>query len=210
MVCVDYANIAGAFDKTRAYVWPCVRRFLDERANFGGSLLEAGCGNGRNLILARQLHFTPVVGFDICPELVDLSTKKGLDIYKADILEPIQGSWDICLCIAVIHHLDTEEKRCRAIQNLYNCLNPGGELLITVWSYEKDHIDDQNRKSTMQKDFQLGDNWVPWRTKDGKDIINNRFYYIYNKDRLCQTLDSCGFTYQLEWEEQNWIVRIKK
>ena len=54
---IIYTQIAKRFDITRAYVWPCVKRFLELchiNMNTNMTVFEAGCGNGRNLIYAKK------------------------------------------------------------------------------------------------------------------------------------------------------------
>ena len=199
-----YTNIAREFHKTRGYVWPCVRKFIQSIPSKSQlSIFEAGCGNGRNLIYARDAGFYSVSGMDICPQFVEICRERMLDVSVGDILEPIDKKYDIILSVAVIHHLDSEEKRLIAIKNLINGLNPGGRLLITVWSQEKGD-------SVAQKEFSLGDNIVPWHSKDGSTILEHRYYYIYNREFLVETLNRLGVDYKLEWEEQNWIITIEK
>ena len=197
-----YENIATRFDITRSYVWPCVRRFL---AGYMQTetlrLFEAGCGNGRNLLHATELGFHVVKGMDICSQFVDICQQKKLEVVYGDMLEPMTERYDIILSVAVIHHLDTEKKRVSAIRNLLNGLLPGGTLFFTVWSFEKGD-------SVAQKEFALGDNIVPWKSRRSKTILENRYYFIYNKDTLIQTLNTIGMPYELEWEEQNWVIKI--
>ena len=201
---MTYTNIARRFDITRAYVWPCVKRFLETfQCNPQTTIFEAGCGNGRNMIYAKELGYATVEGMDICPEFVDICNKKNLNVVSGDILEPMVKKYDVILSVAVIHHLDTEEKRITAIHNLIDGLAPGGTLFFTVWSLEKGN-------SIAQKDFQLGDNIVPWKSRKTKTILENRYYYIYNKERLEETMNKLNVHYSLLWEEQNWIVVIKK
>lgn len=41
---------------------------------------------------------------------------------------------DFCICIAVIHHLATEQRRIHAIGEIVRILRPGGQALIYVWA----------------------------------------------------------------------------
>jgi SAM-dependent methyltransferase len=180
-----------------------VKRFLEIfQSNPQTTIFESGCGNGRNMIYAKELGYTIVEGMDICPEFVDICNKKNLDVVLGDVLEPMVNKYDVILSVAVIHHLDTEEKRIVAIRNLIDGLTAGGTLFFTVWSLEKGN-------SIAQKDFQLGDNIVPWKSRKTRTILENRYYYIYNKERLEETLDKLNIHYSLLWEEQNWIVIIR-
>ena len=73
---------------------------------------------------------------------------------------------------------------------------------MTVWSFEKGN-------SIAQKEFQLGDNIVPWKSRKTRTILENRYYYIYNRETLEMTLRQLSVPYTLDWEEQNWIVIIR-
>jgi tRNA (uracil-5-)-methyltransferase TRM9 len=199
-----YSNIINEFDRTRGYVWPCLKKFIDVIPNkYNLSIYEAGCGNGRNLIYAKNSGFSSVCGTDICPEFVKICKDKNLDVSTADILDPLDKKYDIILSVAVIHHLDSEEKRIKSIYNLLNGLKEYGILFLTFWSYE---VGD----SIVKKKLELGDNIVPWRSKKTKQILENRYYYIYNKENLINTLNKLQVDFSIEWEEQNWIVIIKK
>lgn len=91
----------------------------------------------------RQPVVVPVGGGGIIP---------GADVAVADSLElPFrQGSADFVICIAVIHHLSTRERRVDAIRQLLRCLvrpaeaagtarsqQRSGKILVYVWALEQ-------------------------------------------------------------------------
>ena len=51
---------------------------------------------------------------------------------------------NFCICIAVIHHLSTRERRLRAIEEIARILRRSGEALIYVWAKNQK----QNEKSS--------------------------------------------------------------
>lgn len=200
--CVMYSPIAHEFDKTRYKVWPCVAEFLESRPR-GGKLLEAGVGNGKNLAYATHLGFQ-TSGFDICSELVDLADKRcggGAKLWVHDICEPIVGKYDTILCIAVLHHIQSEEGRRLALRNLVDALADDGQLLLTVWSYE-------TFDAVRPRAFALGDNAVPWKSGNG-DLLASRYYHIYDRDGFRELVRSTGLTYSVRWEQQNWVAVIQ-
>ena len=106
-----YSAIASEFSTTRVRPWPCVERFLVATATVTatatetrGSLLDAGCGNGRNMLYANELGFKSV-GFDECEEFITICKGRCLNVYQQRIELPIEGTYDRVLCIAVLHHL---------------------------------------------------------------------------------------------------------
>jgi 2-polyprenyl-3-methyl-5-hydroxy-6-metoxy-1,4-benzoquinol methylase len=205
-----YSNIISHFDKTRSYIWNCVKTFLTQFEPNNKLLLEAGCGNGRNLIYAKSIGFQ-VEGYDICQDFVSLCNNKGLNCFTWDIRNQIQNQYDIILCIAVIHHLENKQERLLAINNLFIILKPEGQLLITLWSLETKQ---QYRNATSPKIFNKGDNLVPWKTHLG-EIKTYRYYYIYDRKSIeqliidFQSLNQSAVI-ELDWEEQNWILKISK
>lgn len=202
-----YSTFAHEFSKTRTRPWPCVAAFLSvfspgKRAQ--PSLLDVGCGNGRNLAAAVEAGFN-AEGIDICPEFVDICRSRGLTTAIGNIdspTNPISKRYDAIMCIAVLHHLRKHTARLRALNYMYEALNPGGSLLVTVWSFE-------NTGARFPKAFQLGDNDVPWQG------TAHRYYYIYDKSTLDAFLDEFHSAHPcaevtVSWEEQNWNIRIFK
>jgi SAM-dependent methyltransferase len=47
-------------------------------------------------------------------------------------------SVDAAICIAVLHHLSTTERRLRCIQELVRIVQPGGLINIQAWAMEQD------------------------------------------------------------------------
>ncbi len=203
-----YSKIAYEFSKTRTRPWRCVETFLTSHPK--STLLDAGCGNGRNLAAANCAGFD-AEGFDVCPEFVNICRVRKLNAYVGNIespISPITKTYDNILCIAMLHHLRTNEARQLALQRMYDGLNPGGSLLLTVWSYESEG-------ARFPKRFQVGDNIVPWKSlKDGTSQAD-RYYYIYDRPHLDVFLETFQMSnpsacVEVTWEEQNWNVEIKK
>ena len=105
-----YDEIYDHFSSTRYKIWSGVKRFLDSMLD-SCLIYEAGCGNGKNFIKKNMK------GSDICQKLVDVCLAKGYNVVNGDVCDIKEPSdtYDATLCIAVIHHLDLEEKRLKAI-----------------------------------------------------------------------------------------------
>ena len=99
-------------------------------------VLFLGCGN------VKYFGVNPTVcmlGSDICPELVTLASSRGNEVVISDcLLLPYRSCvFDAAICIAVIHHLSTHERRSQALQELMRVLRPGGCMLVYVWAMEQ-------------------------------------------------------------------------
>lgn len=96
-----------------------------------------GCGNGKYLGVNPQLC---VIGSDICPELVSIARTRGHEVAVSDCLNlPYRnGVFDAAICIAVVHHLSTEERRLAALKELARIVRNGGRILVYVWAMEQE------------------------------------------------------------------------
>ena len=169
-----YNIIAKDFDKTRVSVWKKVKEFLDNIPE--GSLVgDIGCGNGKNMLYNNnKLNY---IGIDSCVKFIEICKNKNLNVILSDILSlPFEDNYfDYIICIAVIHHLDSREKRINAISELIRTCKKN--ILIYVWSF---NIYDKTEK----RKFNSKDELVPFITNDGVKI--NRYYHLYDSNELIE------------------------
>lgn len=141
-----YDAIAPHFSSTRFAKWPKVSIFLNTLPQ-GSLILDAGCGNGKYLGLNPNCFY---IGSDISPSLISICAGRGNEVVVADavILPYRTGFGDAAISIAVLHHLSTESRRRKAVQELVRVVRKGGLVLITVWAAE-------------QEDRSLLNKWTP-------------------------------------------------
>ncbi|GFZ02047.1 S-adenosyl-L-methionine-dependent methyltransferases superfamily protein [Actinidia rufa] len=145
-----YDAIAPHFSSTRFAKWPKVATFLNSLPS-GSLVLDAGCGNGKYLGLNPDCFF---IGCDISAPLINICADRGHEVVVADAVNlPYRGGYgDAAISIAVLHHLSTESRRKKAIDELIRVVKKGGLVLITVWAVEQ-----ENRS--------LVDKWTPLNEK---------------------------------------------
>ncbi|BBN10798.1 alkylated DNA repair protein alkB homolog 8 [Marchantia polymorpha subsp. ruderalis] len=145
-----YDAIAPHFSSTRFAKWPKVAAFLDSLAP-GSIIADSGCGNGKYLGLNPKCYF---IGCDISPPLVAICSQRGHEALVADALHlPYRSNfYDAAISIAVLHHLSSDQRRIRALEELVRVVRPGGKVLITVWAVE-------------QEDSRLVKKWTPLEGK---------------------------------------------
>ncbi|KAF8377266.1 hypothetical protein HHK36_030641 [Tetracentron sinense] len=131
-----YDAIAPHFSSTRFAKWPKVATFLNSLPS-GSLVLDAGCGNGKYLGLNPDCFF---VGCDISAPLISICAGRGQEVMVADAVNlPYRtGFGDAAISIAVLHHLSTESRRKKAIDELVRVVRKGGLVLITVWAVEQE------------------------------------------------------------------------
>ncbi|XP_041360142.1 alkylated DNA repair protein alkB homolog 8-like [Gigantopelta aegis] len=130
-----YDEIADHFSGTRYKAWPKVADFVTS-VPAGSLLADIGCGNGKYLGLNKSIF---AIGSDRSSSLSSICQERQFQVFVGDVMSlPIRSNtFDVCLCIAVIHHLSTEERRRKAISELVRILRYGGQVLIYVWAMEQ-------------------------------------------------------------------------
>ncbi|XP_022086771.1 alkylated DNA repair protein alkB homolog 8-like isoform X2 [Acanthaster planci] len=131
-----YDSIAGHFSQTRHKPWPHVLGFL-QSLPMGSILLDVGCGNG------KYLDGNPSIfsfGCDRSVKLVEICKERRFQAFSCDGLNlPVRSaSIDACICIAVIHHFSTQNRRLTAVKEIARVLRPDGLGLIYVWAKEQE------------------------------------------------------------------------
>jgi len=228
LIASQYNIISKVFDNSRVRIWNNVKQFLlDDQARTANTLLDCGCGNGKNMIYAQSLGYHSD-GFDISNNLLDICKNKGLNVYYQDVLNlNITKKYNKIISIAVLHHLQTFEEQVAAIKILCDCLDNNGKLLVSFWSKEKTLEDikeyridcqdsqgspgitanDVGRKSDS-RDFVQGPNYVSWKL-DRENIIQ-RFYYIHDYKSIQELAKNINVKYTISWEQQNWFILFTK
>ncbi|KAI9158428.1 tRNA (carboxymethyluridine(34)-5-O)-methyltransferase [Paramyrothecium foliicola] len=199
-----YEAIAPHFSATRHKPWPFVTEYLLSQRT-GSIGLDVGCGNGKYLPVNPHVH---ILGSDRSAALVHLAhTERHGEVVIADglSLPHRQGAVDFVICIAVIHHLSTQERRRAAIKALLECVRGDGEgtVLIYVWALEQ---------GTSRRGWDEGsdqDTLVPWvlKIKGQQGETYQRYYHLYRKGELEEDVVAAGGTVcRSGYERDNWWV----
>ncbi len=190
-----YENNYELFSDTRFCLWDVVKKF-SENFKYDSKILDAGCGNGKNIKYFNDK--CNIIGIDNCNNLVRLCIDKGYNVVYSDIRKTNfdDNYFDYIISIAVIHHIDSEEGRVEAINELIRILKKNGKLLITLWAFESDEY-------SSKKKFNCGDNIVKFKD-------DYRYYYIYDKKMINDFCKKINYEYDLFWERGNWNIIITK
>jgi len=196
-----YNNIANEFDIYRVKVWPCVRKFLS-KLNSSHLILDIGCGNGKNIVGNPHLN---IMGIDFSEKLVEICNNKKLNVLLASMLAiPYKdNTFDNIIAIASYHHLDNDNDRRCALNEMYRILNNGGTGLIVVWAME------QGDRSKFK--FTNTDMIVTWKSPN--NIVYNRYYHIYMTGQLKKEINLLEPRFDVieEYcEKGNWVITVKK
>ena len=194
-----YNKIAEEFSNTRYRPWTCVESFLDN-VEVGCKIGDIGCGNGKNMKYRVDCEN---YGCDFSEELVKICKSDKLNVVYGDILSiPFEDKqFDYTICIAVIHHLSTPEKRKKAIDEVIRVTKKGGRILLLVWALEQ--------PENSRRKFKKQDNMVTWKDKKG-NLMGERYYYVFKKDELENLINDSVTIVESFYELGNWGVTLEK
>ncbi|XP_044007284.1 alkylated DNA repair protein alkB homolog 8-like isoform X2 [Aphidius gifuensis] len=230
-----YDEIAEHFSETRHQKWPNVASFL-ENIQPGGIVLDVGCGNGKYLIEKPEIF---MIGCDRSSGLLDICKKRSREVLLSNCLQLLfkSNSLDAAICIAVIHHLSTPDRRRNAFIEILRVLRPGGKCLIYVWAKEqrRDSKDstylrfnskktNDNHSTDVKKifdnltlnihenrtNFRHSDVLVPWKRKGGGEYL--RYYHVFEESefiKLCQNLPNSKVE-KIFYDQGNWCTILEK
>ena len=197
-----YEEIAEQFSETRAYVWQCVKDFTNlirDKSN----ILEIGCGNGKNMEYILKNNDVNLIGIDTCKKFVNICESKKLNVILGDALKLHfeDSTFDYVLCIAMFHHLLTEDEQDISFKEMLRVMKTGAIGILTCWATE------QSFESKFK--FTKGVNIVPWK---GKDDTKTRYYYVYNEEMFLHFFMKYEqITINKIYNEVgNWILLFKK
>jgi len=172
-----YDRIAEHFSRTRAYPWPEIEEFLDDRSGDVG--LDIGCGNGRHTELLAE-RCDRALGLDVSREIlgtaVDRAAERDVEfaLAQADAAAlPVRdGRVDLAVYVATLPHLPTRERRRGSLDELARVLTDEGRALVSAWSTAHDKFD-------AEKGF---DTTVEWTLPGGETV--DRFYHIFDPEEF--------------------------
>lgn len=126
----------------------------------GKTLLDGGCGAGRNSYWAMSYGAESCVAIDLDDRSLAAARKNlarypTAEVHKCSIYDiPYENKFDIVFSIGVIHHLDNPAL---AVRKLAQAAKPGGKVLI--WVYGRENLEFYvNALNPLRK---LMFSWIP-------------------------------------------------
>ncbi len=191
-----YNTISESYQSKKNEPWSDLISVVPElKQNSKGCIVDAGAGNGRNLKFTQR---TLVVSIDISENLLrnyvaDLSHQR---VAGSITHLPIRNNAaNEIYSIAVVHHLEPEELRNRAIEEIYRVNCYSGSSVITVWrKWRKELKEKLIAKIRNQGQIEeLVNHHRPWKDSYGK-TLGIRFYHYYTWKELIMQVRVSGFS----------------
>ena len=181
--------------------------------------MDAGCGNGKNLMgAAHTTRFASDRSLPFC----DMASKNAqCDAVQCDIAKDIgesfrKNTFDAVLAIAVIHHIPTTEGRVASLKQIRRLLKPGGKALVYVWAME------QKKGTIGARTFESQDIYVPWNLQskyldpaegvsDGQIVPLKRYYHVFTDDEFRHLLEAVPELkiVSMYYDNNNWAAELE-
>ena len=198
-----YNIIANEFDNTRSYLWMGVKEFIRSLPKYS-TLLECGCGNGKNNFRNDIYYF----GMDLSFSMNQICRQKDIETICSNILNlPYKDNYfDNNICIAVLHHLDSFLKVEKAIKELIRVTSINGKVFIQVWQYNHLLIKSKGNKIKGSNNF-----LIEWNNPQ-KTRTFYRYYHLFTEKEIKTILKPIKNIelINIYLEKQNWVIIIKK
>lgn len=197
-----YDGISKHFDHTRYKPWSGIKSFVESLPKHS-MLLDVGCGNGRNLCINSDvIDF----GTDNSMTLCRYALQRGRPIFRATALDlPLRsGTFDAIICIAVIHHFASAERRAMCLREIARLLRVGGKAYVTAWATE------QTRRRYDEQDQLIRWNVHPQYDKEAPKF--KRFYHLFVAGEFVELLRGVPELAVVEekWVEGNWEIELRR
>ncbi len=204
----DFDEIAEKFAQTREKIQPEIL-FLKNYITDGENVLDIGCGSGRlyKLFSDKRIYY---FGVDFSKRLIDIAKRKYLPdptenkeesfdktfptFLRVNALSlPFEdGFFDKIFCIAVLHHIPSEEKRIEFLKEIKRVLRRRGELHLTVWNlwtrkYIPKILKEGIKKLFGKSKLDYCDIFIPFDRK------TQRYYHCFRKGELKRIFKKAGF-----------------
>jgi len=191
-------DIAKDWRKFRGGPRPEVEGFLKDCS---GRILDVGCGSGRHFIKKEELKF---FGIDFSEKMIELAKKNAeenkihaeLKMMQNEKIPYPENFFDNIICIAVLHCIETKEKRLILLGEIKRVLKPGGSLFLQVWSRNHNRVKNKGKEPM-----------IPW-TVEGKKI--GRHYHIYDLEELKKEVEKIGLEILHLEEDENINLLAKR
>jgi len=218
-----YDNIAIHWNHTRGkrkVHWHRVKTFIEDLPK-GSYVADIGCGDGKYFGLNPDVF---LLGCDRSIKLLEVSQNDDespssssnfsthrYETFSCDAVKlPLRSNvFDAALCIAVLHHLSTVDRRIAVLRELLRITKFGGMIMLQAWAMEQDE--------TSRRNFDKQDVFVPWNlpkrfNDDGDDKVFQRYCHVYKEGELidlCSSIPNCKLV-DSGWDKGNWFVQLQK
>jgi len=206
----EFAAVFAASRPVGEAALTCILPYIPPRAR----VLDVGCGNGRlAFLLNAERPGAHYVGVDAVEELIAIARTAAAELraisfefHILDVARPgwsaqlkagpevaSEGSFDVAVALAVIHHIPGFERRVALLQAMAKLVHAEGRLILSTWQF-LDHARMQRKlvdwaEIGMAKErLERGDYLLDWK-RGGRGL---RYCHLVDEPELLQLAELSG------------------
>ena len=185
-----WTNIADEWNRFKIIPAEHVTEFLKGKK---GKILDFGSGSGRHL---KKIPKAKMYLVDFSEKMIKLAKKKAkekkidAEFFISDLKKiPFENDFfDAAIAISVLHCIEGEKNRKKAVKELFRVLKPRAEVDVSVWN--------KNSKKFLNSPKER---YVKWRDKGA------RYYYLFDAREIYDLFKKIGFKIISKEEPQRSI-----
>ncbi len=162
-----YEKQGDWFATTRGKILP-EQEFVSSYIKAGMTIVDVGAGNGRLAkILPEGVNYIGIEPSDTLRMIANNPTSPPRFLVPGSLPTiPLPNQIvDGTVCLAVLHHIPTQESRLTSVAELIRITKPGGIILATSWLHNP-----HGNEVIAIKEGEPGDYWMPWHGPDGQAL----------------------------------------
>jgi len=185
----DYpVEVATNWDNFAKYGEKSTRAFLKQIANLGGlSILDIGCGSGRDMLKYREAGASYIAGMDISVDMLKETKDKGIadELILGDVSQANQFSREFDIVVSK-WALQCVEDYGAVISNIAKLLKPNGAIVLLVthplrqFLKKKRGSRDYSEKVVVESSLFGGQMFVNEPTHTFSDLLSPEFFKYFN------------------------------
>ncbi|MFZ6014987.1 MAG: class I SAM-dependent methyltransferase [Patescibacteria group bacterium] len=197
-----YEKEGEIFGHTRHHVWELTLDFISKLKD-GDNLVDVGAGNARLLdVVPEGVNY---IGIEPSSTLREFARRRLAHHKNSQMREGgfpklnlEDGIADAVTCIAVLHHIPSDQVRRESIQELHRILKPGGKMIISVWNLRAKRFFNRETLKTA---------WLRFSGFAGGD--KGDLYYIWKAGKIPRRRYVHAFTlheFKFLFNEKDWKI----
>ncbi|HRN50608.1 MAG TPA: methyltransferase domain-containing protein [Anaerolineales bacterium] len=203
-----YQTHAEAFSATRGRLQPGTVRMLGN-VFATARILDLGCGNGGVAAhLAASGHQGSYMGLDFSEGLLQAARQRLAEqpAYPAEFMQAdlsaawsttIEGSFDVVLTMAVLHHLPSRELHLAFLRQVRGVMSAGGRFIHSNWQFMRSpklaaRVQPWSAAGLDKSQVEPGDYLLDWRSgvREGHAL---RYVHQFSEEELAGLAAEAGF-----------------
>lgn len=199
-----------------------VARVVAELGASVATVLDLGCGTGRDVAIFQTRYGWPGVGVDIQPQMIDYAraTHPELDLRVGDLRDlHLEAGFDLITCLGNgLAYLHTDRELASAAATVSEHANPGAVLVINTLTTPPPKASDSScrvQAGGVRATVTINSRWHPdirmhvtfraWEFDDGGSAVDRLVRRVIARDELDAILTAAGWE-SLRTRESSFAV----